>query len=91
MGDRSIEPSGSFNYEDAKNQLKAMIKFGTYKKSGMWNVTVTGGKDCFEGLIYSTKEQFTPTIFNKQTKLSDKLDKIPDMKTKLADLSGSVL
>ena len=52
---------------------------------------MTGGKDCFEGLIYKTKEQFTPTIFNKHTKLSDKLDKIPDMKTKLSDMSGSIL
>jgi len=65
MGDRSIEPSGSFNYEDANNQIKAIIKFGTYKKSGMWNKTVSGGKDCFEGLIYKTKDVFTPTIFNK--------------------------
>lgn len=52
MGERSIEPSGSFNYEDAKNQFKAIIKFGTYKKTGVWNKTVTGGKDRFEGLIY---------------------------------------
>ena len=52
MGQRTLEPTDALEFEDAKNGIKAIIKFGTFKKSGYWNKTVTGGKDCLEGVLY---------------------------------------
>lgn len=54
MGERTIEPAGAIQYEDAKNGLKSIVKYGTFKKSGYWNKKVTGGKDCYEGILYQT-------------------------------------
>lgn len=91
MGERTIEPAGAIQYEDTQNCLKSIIKFGTFKKSGYWNKTVTGGKDCYEGVIYRTKGKYEPTKFDKNTKINDKLDKLPDMDKKITDISGSYL
>lgn len=91
MGQRTLEPANSLNFEDAKNGIKAIVKFGTFKKSGYWNKTISGGKDCLEGVLYKTKGPYVPTIFNKGTKVMDRIDKIPDMHKKICDIEGSVL
>ena len=55
MGDRTIEACGNMIFEDLTNNVKAVVVFNTYKKSGYWNKTVTGKKDVFFGIIYKTR------------------------------------
>lgn len=52
MGDRTIEADGSIVFEDATNNLKCIIIFSTYKKSGLFKKTESGCKDHYNGLIY---------------------------------------
>lgn len=54
MGDRTIETLGNMIFEDLTNNVKAVIIFNTYKKSGYWRVTETGKKDELFGIIYKT-------------------------------------
>jgi len=56
MGDRTIEGIGNMIFEDLTNNVKCVLFFNTYKKSGFWTVTETGKKDEFNGIIYRTKE-----------------------------------
>lgn len=52
MGDRTIEATGSITFEDITNNIKAVIIFSTYSKTGFWRKTESGKKDEFVGLIY---------------------------------------
>ena len=54
MGDRTIETCGNMIFEDLTNNVKAVLCFNTYKKSGYWTVTESGKKDVFFGIIYKT-------------------------------------
>lgn len=60
MGDRTIEVCGNMVVEDLTNNLKAFLVFNTYKKQGYWNVTETGQKDVFFGMIYKTVSPIDP-------------------------------
>lgn len=60
MGDRTIEACGNVVFEDLTNNVKAFLVFNTYKKSGYWNVTESGKKDVFFGMIYKTKTPIDP-------------------------------
>ena len=52
MGDRTIEADGSIQFEDLTNNIKAVIVFSTYKKTGFFKKTESGSKDRYTGLIY---------------------------------------
>ena len=52
MGDRTIEATGSMLLEDLTNNVKAIIIFSTFKKSGFFKKTVSGKKDEYRGVIY---------------------------------------
>jgi len=55
MGERTIEAIGNMIFEDLTNNVKAVICFNTYKKTGWWTKTVSGKKDEFMGIIYKTQ------------------------------------
>jgi hypothetical protein len=42
MGDRTVEAHGSIQFEDLTNNRKAIVKFSTHKKSGIFNKKETG-------------------------------------------------
>ena len=44
MGARTIECVGSLVFHDVANRLKAVVIFGTYKASGLWEKTITESK-----------------------------------------------
>lgn len=56
MGDRTLEGIGNMFFEDLTNNVRCVIMFNTYKKSGFWRTTETGRKDEFYGIMYKTKE-----------------------------------
>lgn len=97
MGERTIEGIGNMFFEDLTNNVRAVIFFNTYKKSGFWRTTETGKKDEFHGILYKTStpideaESFK-TYFNKNTPDIKDLSKIEkDIGEKLADINGSWL
>lgn len=55
MGERTIEAVGNMIFEDLTNNVKAVIAFNTYKKTGWWTKTESGKKDEFNGIIYKTQ------------------------------------
>jgi hypothetical protein len=52
MGERTIEAHGSIFFEDLTNNIKAVVIFSTYKKTGFWKKTESGKKDEVIGMIY---------------------------------------
>ena len=54
MGDRTLEIIGTMMFEDLTNNVKAVIMFNTFKRSGWWTVVESGRKDEFNGIIYKT-------------------------------------
>ena len=42
MGERTVDAVGSTIFYDVTNNLKSVICFDTYKKSGFWTVTESG-------------------------------------------------
>jgi hypothetical protein len=52
MGERTIEAHGSIFFEDLTNNIKAVVIFSTYKKTGFWKKTESGKKDELVGMIY---------------------------------------
>lgn len=97
MGDRTIEASGNMIFEDLTNNVKAVLIFNTYKRSGYWTVTESGKKDAFYGIIYKTAKPINPQIsfkqhFVKGAKDIKDLNNIKaDVGEKLADVEGSWL
>ena len=91
MGERTIEGVGSIAYEDLSNQLKAVIVLGTYKAGGFFSGKASGSKTDFEGVLYKMKKNRKPTVFGKQQKLPERLDKIDDMDKKISGISGNWL
>jgi len=65
MGDRTIEAEGSVIFEDITNNLKTVIVFSTYTKSGFFTTTETGQKDEFIGLIYNCNPINPETSYKK--------------------------
>ena len=60
MGDRTIEAIGNMVFEDLTNNVKAVLAFNTYKKTGYWTKVESGRKDIIYGIIYSTKKPIDP-------------------------------
>lgn len=56
MGERTIESVGNMIFEDLTNNIKAVIVFNTYKKTGWWTKTESGKKDELIGIIYKTQQ-----------------------------------
>jgi hypothetical protein len=55
MGERTIECIGNMIFEDLTNNVKAVLVFNTFKRSGWWwAITESGRKDEFYGIIYET-------------------------------------
>lgn len=65
MGDRTIEATGSITFEDLTNNIKAVIVFSTYQKSGFWRKTESGKKDEFQGVIYHCQPIMNPAASAK--------------------------
>ena len=60
MGERTVEITGNIFAEDLTNNYKAVIIFGTYKKSGFFKKSVSGRKDEYVGLIYQCEPILNP-------------------------------
>ena len=95
-GDRTIEPCGNFLFEDLTNNLRAVVIMGTYKTSGFWTVTESGGKDQIEGVIYKTSEPIDEKVnlkrYFKTSPIEVKaLSELKDKGEELGKISGSVI
>lgn len=86
VGERTIEGVGSIAYEDLANRIKAVIVLGTYKAGGFFSGKASGSKTDFEGVLYRMKKNKKPTLFGKQQKLPEKIDKIDDMDKKISNI-----
>lgn len=93
MGERTIESVGNMVFEDLTNNVKAVICFNTFKKSGWWKVTETGRKDEFLGIIYKTqpidREQSFKRHYLKNSHEIKDLNKLDgEIIEKLCNVSG---
>ena len=86
MGDRTIEATGSTYFYDRTNNFKAVIVFSTYTRSGFWNVSESGRRDEYRGVIYKA----TPALVNNANDVYD-LGNLQDMEEKICDIKGSWL
>ena len=93
MGDRTIEGVGTIVYEDLKNLVKAVCILGTFEKGGFFSSKkAAGSKTDLTGVIYKMKpDKAKDTPFGKNQSLPTDLNKLSDLKTKLADFSGNYL
>lgn len=97
MGDRTIEGVGNMIFEDLTNNVKCVIFFNTFKKTGWWTVTESGKKDEFYGIIYRTIDPINPITSYKNyyvkgsadIKDLSRLDK--EISEKICDVKGSWL
>ena len=84
-------------FEDLTNNLKAVLAFNTYKKTGYWHVTESGRKDEVMGVIYRTAKPIDPKASYKAhyvkgaKEIKDLSSLNKDMEEKLATVSGSWL
>jgi len=91
MGDRTIEAAGSMVFEDLTNNLKAVIVFSTYKKSGFFKKTVSGKKDEFTGIIYQCAPIKDPAesarlLYSKQAVEIKDLSKVKDVQRQICEI-----
>eukprot|EP00351_Strombidinopsis_sp_SopsisLIS2011_P000690 CAMPEP_0116879854 /NCGR_PEP_ID=MMETSP0463-20121206/11705_1 /TAXON_ID=181622 /ORGANISM="Strombidinopsis sp, Strain SopsisLIS2011" /LENGTH=102 /DNA_ID=CAMNT_0004529693 /DNA_START=719 /DNA_END=1027 /DNA_ORIENTATION=+ len=91
MGERTIEPTGDMLFEDASNNLKAILHFNTFQSSGYWTVTTEGGKDRFIGVMYKAKDIKENTKMGKGIQFPTNLEEIPDMDQKIDTIEGSII
>lgn len=95
MGERSIEADGCIQFEDLTNNIKAVIVFSTYKKSGFWSIVESGQKDEYVGLIYQCEpinpEQSFKQLFSKNSEEITDLSSIKDVVKPICELQGSWL
>ena len=96
MGDRTIEAEGSMVFEDITNNVKAVIIFSSYKKSGFFKKTVTGRKDEYNGIIYKCEpiinlKASERLYYGKNAEDIKDLTKIKDMVKPICEVSGSWL
>ena len=96
MGDRTIEATGSISFEDITNNLKAVVIFSTYKKSGFWKKKESGKRDEYTGIIYQCEpiknpDQSGKEIFSKNAVDIDDLSKIKDNVKTICKIEGSFL
>ncbi len=93
MGDRTIESVGNMVFEDLTNNVKAVLCFNTFKKSGWFKVTETGRKDEFFGLIYKTQPIDQEASYKRHyVKSSKEIKDLSQLKgeivEKICDVSG---
>ena len=97
MGERTIEVVGNMVFEDLTNNIKAVLAFNTYKKTGYWHVTESGRKDEVMGVIYRTAKPIDPKASYKAhyvkgaKEIKDLSSLNKDMEEKFATVSGSWL
>lgn len=96
MGDRTIEATGSITFEDLTNNIKAVIVFSTYQKSGFWRKTESGKKDEFNGVIYHCQPIQNPaasakSLYSKNAEDVKDLKNIKDMVKPICEIKGSWL
>ena len=92
MGDRTVEAISSIVFEDLVHQLRAVVVLGTFQSKGFFSKTTSGSKTDFQGTLYQIKPKFlNPTAFGKDQDLPSDLNKLKDVQTKLADISGNWL
>lgn len=90
MGDRLIKWHGNMRFEDSKNRIKAIVKLGAGKKSGMFSKKRT---DLIEGKLYINKD--IPVDSSKKPKSKKDQEKeelkFSDLEKEIASISGSWL
>lgn len=96
MGDRTIEATGSITFEDLTNNVKAVIIFSTYQKSGFWKKSESGRKDEFIGMIYQCQPILNPAasarqLYSKHAEDLKDLKNIKDMVKPICEIKGSWL
>lgn len=95
MGERTIEAIGNMYIEDLTNNVKAVIVFNTYKKTGFWTKTETGIKHELFGTIYRCQPidwaLSDKNIFSKDQVEVRELDQLKDVEEHIEPISGSWL
>ena len=95
VGERTIEADGNLVFEDLTNNIKAVVIFSTYKKSGFWSTVETGKKDEYTGMIYECTPinlaQSYKNIYGKNTEEITDLSSLRDVVKPICELSGSWL
>jgi hypothetical protein len=90
MGDRLIKWHGNMRFEDAKNRIRAIVKLGAGKKSGMFSKKRT---DLIEGKLYVYKEMAVDSSKKPKSKKDQEKEelKFTDLDKEIATISGSWL
>ena len=96
MGDRTVEGVGNMIFEDLTNNVKGVLIFNTYRKSGFWTTTETGKKDEFTGIIYKAKPidaaaSFKSFYTKNATEIKEMSSIEHEIEEKLCDVEGSWL
>lgn len=96
MGDRTIEASGSIVFEDLTNNVKAVVIFSTYTKTGFWTKTESGKRDEYRGIIYECEpiqnpEATAKLLYSKTAHEFSDLSKVKDIVKPICNIEGSWL